>query len=426
MSTIAKPYSARSALTVTSQFSFCGVPFRLDSYKGCSFDCSYCYARRRPADAEPRRVIPAEPDLLERAFRHAETRSPTIVSQFLRRRVPVHFGGMSDPLQQAESRWRITQAFMKALAHRQYPTVFSTRSPLLGLDPYISFARENAHFIAQFSMSTTRDRLAAKIEPNAPRPTDILKTMAKLSSQGVITACRWQPYIPDYSECADEYIQRVSEAGARHLAVEHLKLPLDRFGSLPDVIVRVSGSESSLLSSPTRQRNGLEVAYTPESKLEFLREAKRLCHRHGLTFGCADNELQYISDTSCCCTGADQFQGFDNWFKHQIGYAVRKSLMKKTITYGEISREWLPTGSIDRYLSSNNRMRKRNGSVGSIRDHIKARWNDPKFPQSPSSFYGVAPTEEFTRSGYRIYKWKDNNDVWDLTTHANCRPSMIS
>jgi DNA repair photolyase len=34
-------------LSLTSQFFFCGLPLRLDSYRGCAFQCSFCYARYR-------------------------------------------------------------------------------------------------------------------------------------------------------------------------------------------------------------------------------------------------------------------------------------------------------------------------------------------------------------------------------------------
>ena len=32
-------------LALTSQFRFCGNPFRLDFYNFCSFGCKYCFAR---------------------------------------------------------------------------------------------------------------------------------------------------------------------------------------------------------------------------------------------------------------------------------------------------------------------------------------------------------------------------------------------
>ena len=40
-----KNESYSKPLGLTSQFRFCGNPFRLDFYKFCSFGCKYCFAR---------------------------------------------------------------------------------------------------------------------------------------------------------------------------------------------------------------------------------------------------------------------------------------------------------------------------------------------------------------------------------------------
>jgi hypothetical protein len=39
--------SYRYALSLTSQFYFCGLPLRLDSYKGCPSKCIYCFVGSR-------------------------------------------------------------------------------------------------------------------------------------------------------------------------------------------------------------------------------------------------------------------------------------------------------------------------------------------------------------------------------------------
>jgi len=141
----------------------------------------------------------------------------------------------------------------------------------------------------------------------------------------------------------------------------------------------------------------------PRQKLQMSLEVSRLVRKYGMTFGSADNDLQYLSDTPGCCSGVDQFVGFDNLFKHQIAYAVRQSRGQR-ILYSAISREWVPTGSIDRFLNSRSRLSTRSDSEGSLRDHILARWDNPGGPGSPTTFYGVLP-EGRTRSGHMEYRW---------------------
>src|ERR1039457_3699348 len=95
--------------SITSQFAFCGLPLRLDSYRGCGFRCSYCFARYRGGNLPGDAIVPADPQQIARKLDRAlVTEKGGVIAQFLRRRTPLHCGGMSDPLQPAETRHRVT------------------------------------------------------------------------------------------------------------------------------------------------------------------------------------------------------------------------------------------------------------------------------------------------------------------------------
>src|SRR4029077_17718689 len=98
-----------SPFSITSQFAFCGLPLRLDAYRGCGFQCSYCFARIRGGNQAGEAVRPADPRTIERILtRSLKDGRPGVIAEFLRRRVPIHFGGMSDPLQPAEEHYQVT------------------------------------------------------------------------------------------------------------------------------------------------------------------------------------------------------------------------------------------------------------------------------------------------------------------------------
>jgi DNA repair photolyase len=396
-------------LSVTSQFFFCGLPLRLDSYRGCAFQCYFCFARQRGGAAPAPAVTPADPQYLRRVLDRAlgahHTKPAGILAGFLQRRVPVHFGGMSDPFQPAEQRHRVSLAFLSALRDYQYPTVISTRGTLIGEEPYRSTLGE-MRVAVQFSFSSTRWRLARAIEPQVGPPGELLRTMRKLSNAGVPVLCRWQPYIRDLCEPPKEFVRRVTDAGARHIALEHLKVPLERGNPLWEKMSDALNSDvSATYRSLGAKRDGREYVLPPALKLDTILATRAVAHEHGATFGAADNEFQYISDTNCCCSGVDRLPGFQNWFAHQIGHAVRKCRGQERILYGMISREWTPEGSIDRWVNSHTRLSPQSDIVGSVGNHLRKRWNDPASPLGPSMFYGVESTEEFTRQGYRVYRW---------------------
>jgi DNA repair photolyase len=396
-------------LSLTSQFHFCGLPLRLDSYRGCAFQCYFCFARHRGGASPDPTVTPADPQFLRRVLRRSlvarSTKAPGILAGFLQRRVPVHFGGMSDPFQPAEQRHRVTLEFLGALRDYQYPTVISTRSTLVGAEPYRSTLRDMMVAV-QFSFTSTRPRVASAIEPHVAAPSELLRTMLRLSNDGVPVLCRWQPYIGGYCEPPKEFVRRVTNAGARHLALEHLKVPLERGNPLWEKMSDAVKSDlRATYVSLGATRDGREYVLPAHRKLDAVLATRAEAHDHGATFGAADNEFQYISDTGCCCSGADQLPGFQNWFAHQFGQAVRRCRQHERILYGAISRDWVPEGSIDRWVNSHTRISRRTNTVGTIRNHLRQRWNNPASPLSPSMFYGVESTEQFTRQGYRIYRW---------------------
>jgi DNA repair photolyase len=397
-------------LTVTSQFSFCGLPLRLDSYAGCAFRCSFCFARFRGGNSFGDTVRPADGATLERIFGRifgAQTPLSGIVAQFLKRRVPVHFGGMSDPFQPAELRHRITESFLRTLVKYEYPTVLSTRSKLVATEPYVQLLRRLRYVVVQFSFCSTRDNVAKEFEPYSSSPSDLLKTMSTLANHGIKVTCRWQPYIPAISEPAEEFASRVSSTGCRHVALEHLKIPIERNHPLWVELIEAAGrdfhSEYKAMNAP---RDGREFILPPHAKVSAIVGTARAVRSRRMTFGAADNEFQYMSDTGCCCSGVDQFPGFENWFKHQIGFAIRKCIGRR-ITFDSLSREWAPNGSIDRYLNSHSRISKREEFSGSVREHLRVRWNNPAAPGSPASFYGVVGTAQTTSSGNKVYLWDE-------------------
>jgi len=153
-------------------------------------------------------------------------------------------------------------------------------------------------------------------------------------------------------------------------------------------------------------RDGRELVLPSVCKVNAVMETAAEVRRYGMTFGTADYEFQHLSDTGCCCSGVDQFPGFENYFKHQIGFAVRKSKGKK-ITYSAIQNEWAPKGSVDRFLNSKSRIAARNCNKATLKDHVKLRWNQPFAPGSPSSFFGVRPSRDNER-GMVIYEWDDS------------------
>lgn len=224
---------------------------------------------------------------------------------------------MSDPLQPAEIRHRTTAHVLRHLVRHRYPTVLSTRSTLAAISPYLELLKDLRHVVVQFSFCSSRDETADRTEPHSPPPSKVLRTMETPSKEGVHVTCRWQPYIPGVSETPKEFVSRIAQTGCRHLGFEHLKIPVERRNSLwGDLINGINRDLFEEYRIRNALRDGREMILPPSGKVSTILEVRDEVHRHNMTFGAADNEFQFLSDTSCCCSGVDQFPGFGNWFRH--------------------------------------------------------------------------------------------------------------
>ncbi len=393
---------------ITSQFSFCGLPFRLDTYSGCNFNCSYCFARLRGGNTSSKKLKIADPEKIIKRFKFAIKHPDTatgIVSEAIRHRLPLHFGGMSDPFQPAEKKSGVSLAILKYLCEINYPVVISTKSPLVAEKEYLDVLKSNPHLVVQYSFSSAINEISNYSEPHAPTSSEKLKAISKLSRNGINTTVRWQPYIPNVSEDPSKFVSAIAASGIKHLGLEHLKLPIEKNNELwRRLSLKLDFDINNHYKLSKANRDGREYVLPPEYKIERLKEVKSASNKFGITFGAADNELQYMSDTNCCCSGVDQFDGFENWNKYQISHAVKKSGFEN-ITYDRIQKYWKPAGSIDKHLNSNSRLPKRNNAHNTVEDYLLHRWQNLDSPFNPTTFYGVYFNGDKDKSGRKIYKW---------------------
>ena len=394
----------REPLTLTSQFRFCAIPLRLDSYLGCGYSCTFCFARHRGGNVDTSSIRPASPLAIGRILRDSHAGRPGVLRDLVRRQVPIHFGGMSDPFHQAEGRHRVSLAFLRTLLEYAHPVIISTRSELPSQEPYLSLLRSHPSVVVQYSFSSSIDSVSARFEGKAPAPSLRLNAMHRLASAGVNVTVRWQPYLPNISECPSLFLPRVAEAGAVHAALEFLKVPLDRNSRLwAQLATALQDDPWSWYRRLGATRDGREYVLPPARKLPIIRHFATTARQLGLTVGIAENEFLYLSDGGSCCSGVGLFRGFENYLRHQTSYALSRS--HERITYSSISREWAPAGSIDRFLNSRCRLTEQSGEVGNLAAHIRNAWNNPNSPGHPGRYYGVQNTGQFTSSGHAVFRF---------------------
>jgi DNA repair photolyase len=207
------------ALAITSQFPFCSIPLRLDSYSRCQFACRYCFASARGGSGAPNGIKVADPKVLERRLRRLAqgARPRGVLDEMLAARIPIHFGGLSDPFMAMEAQSGVSLSFLKALREHDYPTIVSTKSTLCASPPYLDVLAAG-RFVVQISLPSLSDDLARRVDAGVPTPSERLAAVERLSSSGVTVTCRLQPLL-DRGPAAHELISACARVGARQVAV---------------------------------------------------------------------------------------------------------------------------------------------------------------------------------------------------------------
>jgi DNA repair photolyase len=323
-------------IDLTEQFYFCSMPLRLDTYLGCGFNCTYCFAKAHEYIGHlgkvGRGIEPADPHQVFEHLRYCEGRKGTrdIQRECLAHGIPLHWGGMSEPFQPAEKKYQISRQVMERLNWYAYPTVISTKSPMIATEPYLSLLK-GGRYIVQMSIITQDREFARRVDYQAPNPDVRLRAVAALGEAGIPVVGRIQPVIPgtvvEYG--LPEFIYALGRLGMYHVSVEGLKLNVKS-----PVIREIPG-----LGGHFRRRQGFELFMTPARKWRYIKPALQAARQAGISCGVADNELRDLGTDNCCIGDSP---GWPRWTA-QTGTAYKLAKELGRVTLEETLRAaWLP------------------------------------------------------------------------------------
>jgi DNA repair photolyase len=411
------------SLGVTSQFYFCGLPVRLDAYSHCSYRCSYCFAAARGGQSRQRPLQVIDPAALRRRLnRVASGAIRGAIDEFISHRQPMHFGGMSDPFPPMESRHQITKQTLEVLTAHNYPAIISTKGTEVASTPYLRLLEEG-RYLVQLSISSFDDELISRVDRGAPPPSERLRAMDALAKHGVPVSCRIQPLLPGREEDALRLIDLCAQAGARHVATEHLKLPIERKWPGTVALSRALGRDLHAdFVAAGATRLGREWVLPVESRLPRQVRLRSQAHQAGVSFAAADNDLMLMSDGRCCCSGADDLPGFQDYFRFNYLEAAHRGLESGEIRFDALNEIWRPRGTVSRFVNSRSRLPARNGRGPGVEEYVRENWSGRPNGCSPELFHGVSLTARTDSLGMPIYGF--DREARELYRHsAPARPA---
>jgi len=266
------------AIETGTQLILCDMPVRLDSYDGCTHACTYCFVKKKTdiTEVEANNSINQLKDWVD----GKRTKSFTWADW----KIPLHFGGVSDPFQPIERQHKVTLRMLEIMTKAQYPCVISTKGTLILEEPYFSLIRDG-NYVVQVSMISRR---YDKVESGASTFAQRLEILEKLQGVAKRTVVRCQPYVPSVFMDMFSNIVEYEKRGVYGVIFEGMKY--------------------AFKAKDTEKHFG-DFVIKKDLLQEQFSSLKEHCHKHNLKFLCAENRLRSMSDSLSCC-GVSGLDGF--------------------------------------------------------------------------------------------------------------------
>jgi DNA repair photolyase len=216
----------KSALNAVPAGSAMPFSHTINTFRGCSHACIYCFARgthewlELDSGADFDQQIIVKTNLVEVLRR--ELARPSW------KREHVALGTNTDPYQRAEGRYRLMPGVVDALARSGTPFSVLTKGTLARRDlPLLAAAARDVPIGMGVSMAIWDDDLHAALEPGAPTPRARLELVRAITDAGLPCGVFLAPVLPGLTDRLDHLeaaIGAIAEAGATGVTVLPLHL----------------------------------------------------------------------------------------------------------------------------------------------------------------------------------------------------------
>lgn len=189
-----------------------GLRYNMNLYRGCQHQCIYCDSR-----SECYQIENFNHDVLVKvnAIELLEKELP-------RKRVKgvIGTGSMNDPYMPVEKRYNLTGRALEQIARHGFGVHVITKSDLVLRDLEILSEIRRVHALITFTVTTTDDALARKLEPGAPPSSARFAAMRAVAARGIYTGVSMMPILPyleDTPENITAIVEQAADSGASYI-----------------------------------------------------------------------------------------------------------------------------------------------------------------------------------------------------------------
>ncbi len=188
-----------------------GLKYNMNIYRGCQHQCIYCDSRSECYQIENFNDVLVKINAIELLKKELPSK---------RVKGTIGTGSMNDPYAPVEKKYQLIRKALEIIAQYCYPVHIITKSNLVLRDLDLLLKINQIYAAVSFTITTTDDELAKKLEPGAPSPSERFEAMKILASHGIYTGITMMPILPfieDNEENIINIIKKANASGAKYI-----------------------------------------------------------------------------------------------------------------------------------------------------------------------------------------------------------------
>jgi DNA repair photolyase len=431
-----------SSPRISGEIYECALPLTFDTYSRCSFNCLYCFAVNQKTInggveagkasqyAKPLRCV--DPDVVKRLWLTVDGDISKggingLVRSLIRRHAPVHWGGLSDPFDGHEDKYRVGLELMKFWRALNYPVVFSTKGILMVKEPWRSVLA-GGQFRFQQSIIVGDQKKSNVVDQGCPTVDQRYAAMRALTKEmGAVVTLRLRPIVPGVvspKDCLD-LIERAHECGATGVSTEFFCME-SRGLFLRPRYAEMSEVAGFDLFEYYRRQSPHQSGYmrlNPEVKRQYFEPMAALCRKLKMRFASSDMFFKHLNTcVGCCAVYSDdetatpaEGDGAMPWVNRgTLTWAILHAKQRGEVRRYEVDHwlEWAqcPNAGCIQATSGAAQVRSKHKNQ-TLADVLRGQWNDPKTANSPGRYtYGLLEASGVDDNGDVIYRYRKDRE----------------
>jgi len=174
--------------------SLFGISYNMNLYRGCQHACVYCDTRSECYQVGDISRIKIKKNAIDLLKKELATK---------RQKGTIGTGSMNDPYMPAEKEIGLTRKSLEVIAGKNFPIHIITKSNLVTRDIDLIKEISKTYAAVSITITTSDDKIAKKLEPNASSSSERFKALETLAKNGIYTGITLMPLLPFINDSAE-------------------------------------------------------------------------------------------------------------------------------------------------------------------------------------------------------------------------------